>query len=183
MCTSPSHFGGTLVASSALVSVSLFLRAVLFFLLLPGTVVVLVPWLLVDSGRWRTDLGAVRFAGVPLVAAGAVGLLWCIWDFAHRGRGTLAPVDPPRFIVRTGLYRLVRNPMYVSNLVTLIGVSVFFGSAAVLAWAGFMWVANHLFVVLYEEPALSAAFGADYEEYRRRVPRWAPKRPKEPWPA
>jgi protein-S-isoprenylcysteine O-methyltransferase Ste14 len=162
--------------SSSIASVVLLLRAVAFTVLLPGTVVVLVPMLLFDQGR-RFDIGYVRLGGVLPILAGGPTLLWCIWDFAHRGRGTLAPIDAPRFIVRSGPYRWVRNPMYVANLLILTGEAVLFESSPILVWAGAMALAFHLFVVLYEEPSLADRFGAGYEEYRRTVPRWWPRRP------
>jgi protein-S-isoprenylcysteine O-methyltransferase Ste14 len=175
ICRSLGRSRRTQVGSGVPRHLWLLFRAAFFTVLLPGTVVAFVPWLLVDSGRWRFDIGPIRFAGVFLIVLGVAGLLWCIWDFAHIGRGTLAPVDPPRFVVRSGLYERVRNPMYVANLVTLVGEGIVFESAAIFAWAAFMWVANHLFVVLYEEPTLTRSFGANYESYRRSVPRWVPK--------
>jgi protein-S-isoprenylcysteine O-methyltransferase Ste14 len=162
--------------SSPIGSVVLLLRAVAFTVLLPGTVVVLVPMLLFDQGG-RFDIGCLRLGGLLPILAGGPTLLWCIWDFAHRGRGTLAPIDPPQFIVRSGPYRWVRNPMYVADLLILIGEGVLFESLPILAWAGAMALAFHLFVVLYEEPSLANRFGAAYKEYRRTVPRWRPRRP------
>jgi protein-S-isoprenylcysteine O-methyltransferase Ste14 len=124
--------------------------------------------------EWRYEIGAYRAAGLVLIASGGLGLLWCVWDFARAGRGTLAPVDPPRFVVRGGLYGRVRNPMYVANLLTLTGEGIFFESAAIFAWAVLLLLANHLFVVFYEEPTLRRTFGDAYEEYCRSVPRWIP---------
>jgi protein-S-isoprenylcysteine O-methyltransferase Ste14 len=125
--------------------------------------------------EWPIALGSARFAGAPLIAVGGAGLLWCISDFARIGRGTLAPVDPPSCLVRRGLYAYVRNPMYVSVLVILAGETLLLESLAVLAWLGVAALAFHLFVLLYEEPALQRTFGADYEAYRRAVPRWVPR--------
>jgi protein-S-isoprenylcysteine O-methyltransferase Ste14 len=155
-----------------------WLRSALFTLVLPGSVLIWVPWWLLASADETLDLGAVRWLGVALVAVGASGLLWCIWEFAHTGRGTLAPVDPPRFMVRSGLYRYVRNPMYVSVLTTLVGEVLLFGSLRVLVWTAVVAMAVHLFVIGYEEPALRAEFGDDYEAYCRAVPRWLPRRPR-----
>jgi protein-S-isoprenylcysteine O-methyltransferase Ste14 len=155
----------------------LVLRAVLFTLLLPGTVLILIPWLLLrgqpSPNVWIADPSGV--VGFVLMAAGAAVLLYCIRDFAVSGRGTLAPVDPPRKLVRVGLYRHVRNPMYVGAVLVLVGEALFFESEILGFYFAIMALSYHLFVVLYEEPHLQAAFGADYERYRAAVPRWIPR--------
>jgi len=155
---------------------TLALRAALAAAALPGTGTVLVPWLLLRGGGGDLPIGPIRFVALVPLALGAAGLVWCIVDFARLGRGTLAPVDPPRFVVRGGLYRYVRNPMYVCVMGILASEAVLFESRAVLAWAALAAVVFHLFVVLYEEPTLRATFGEDYEAYRQSVPRWLPRR-------
>src|SRR5438552_14895839 len=94
----------------------LLLRSIFFTFLLPGTVTVLIPYWIISSrdGGNLSNHPAIRYFGVPLTAIGAAGLLWCISDFFLKGRGTLAPVDPPKDLVVRGLYSYVRNPMYVS---------------------------------------------------------------------
>jgi protein-S-isoprenylcysteine O-methyltransferase Ste14 len=144
-------------------------------LVLPGTVLIWVPLWLSTLAGGRGDVGAARFLGLLPLVIGAAGLLWCIWDFARKGKGTLAPIDPPRFVVRSGLYRVVRNPMYVSVLTVLVGEAIVFGSRWLAAWAAVVAVAVHGFVVGYEEPTLRQQFGADYETYCRAVPRWIPR--------
>jgi protein-S-isoprenylcysteine O-methyltransferase Ste14 len=91
------------------------------------------------------------------------------------GRGTLAPIDPPRHLVRVGLYRHVRNPMYVGALLVLVGEALFFESERLGFYAAIMALVYHLFVVLYEEPRLRDLFSEEYENYRRAVPRWIPR--------
>src|SRR5262245_28772897 len=100
----------------------LFWRALTAFLLLPGVVAFVVPWLL------RPDNATVHTLGLFVVAGGAVMLLWCVRDFYVAGRGTLAPWAPPQRLVIVGLYRVSRNPMYVSVLVILIGWAMTFSS-------------------------------------------------------
>jgi protein-S-isoprenylcysteine O-methyltransferase Ste14 len=157
------------------------LRAALFALLLPGTVLVGMPLWLWSLDGPAADLGlAAQVVGVPLLVVGVAALAWCIWDFAQRGRGTLAPVDPPRFVVRSGLYRVVRNPMYVAVLTTLAGEALVAGHLLIAGWALAVAAAVHTFVVLYEEPALRQQFGGDYLAYCDAVPRWLPRRPREP---
>lgn len=166
-------------AERALETVSMLaLRATLAAAALPGTVAFLVPWLLARSERSAFEPGALRWVGAPVLALGLAGLLWCITDFARVGRGTLAPVDPPRFVVRAGLYRFVRNPMYLCVLSIIGAESLLYGSGAVATYGLLVALAFHAFVVLYEEPTLQSMFGADYEAYLRSVPRWIPRLPR-----
>jgi protein-S-isoprenylcysteine O-methyltransferase Ste14 len=153
----------------------LYVRAVIA-LALPALADVGVPaWLLSFPGG-RVDIGATRLVGVPFLVAGC----WLLLDsvlvrFAHEGRGTLAPIDPPRFVVRGGAYRVVRNPMYLANVAIVVGSGLLFQSWFVFVWAAILFVAFHLFVITYEEPTLTRLFGDDYETYRRRVGRWIPQ--------
>ena len=153
----------------------LWLRALFFVLLMPGVIGYALPiWIGSVSGRPQVALRAAAL--VPLVV-GTGALLWCVRDFAVRGRGTLAPIDPPTELVAVGLYRWVRNPMYVGVVTTLLGHALWSGSAWLLLYAALVASAFHLFVVLYEEPALGRRFGESYRRYRDAVPRWIPRRP------
>jgi protein-S-isoprenylcysteine O-methyltransferase Ste14 len=155
----------------------LLLRSVFFTFILPGTITVLLPYWLVSStgagvfSKYR----ALSYLGVPLILIGAAGLLWCIWGFFSEGRGTLAPVDPPKHLVVRGFYRYVRNPMYVSVMTILLGESVLFMSVPVLIEAGVFIILAHTFVTCYEEPALRRRFGESYERYSQTVGRWIPR--------
>ncbi len=154
----------------------LYLRATVA-LVLPVVVDVVAPAMLLAATGGRFDAGAARFLGLPLVVAGSWLLLDSVFlRFAHEGRGTLAPVDPPRFVVRGGAYRVIRNPMYVANVAIITGTGLLFGSWPLLLWGAVMLTAFHLFVVTYEEPTLRRSFGADYEEYCRTAGRWLPTR-------
>jgi protein-S-isoprenylcysteine O-methyltransferase Ste14 len=155
----------------------LALRALFFAILIPGTTVVLIPSLLLrrEERTGPFTFQPLRLQGLVLLVGGAAALFWCIRDFAVSGRGTLAPVDPPRKLVRVGLYRHVRNPMYLAVLVTLFGEALFFGSRTLAIYAGVVWLVFHAFVRLYEEPRLRELFGADYDAYRALVPRWIPR--------
>jgi protein-S-isoprenylcysteine O-methyltransferase Ste14 len=117
---------------------------------------------------WTWPLGVVvLMAGVPLA-------LTCMALFAIRGKGTPAPFDPPRTFVAFGPYRAVRNPMYVGGWLTIVGFALIARSSSVLVFS-FAWLLLiHLFVIRYEEPALTAKFGATYDRYRSTVPRWIP---------
>ncbi len=157
----------------------LFLRSLFFAVLLPGTVAVLIPWRIVSRGSTAPlrDVAAMRYLAFVPMALGAAILLRCIWEFAAKGRGTLAPIDPPRHLVVSGLYRYVRNPMYVGVLTLLLGEAVLFWSVALLEYAAVLFVIVNLFVIFYEEPALRRRFGDSYERYRRAVHRWLPGKP------
>lgn len=156
----------------------LILRSIFFTFLLPGTVTVFIPYLLVSDGRIDQPEGQAPwgYLGLLPMGIGAGILFWCIWDFAVAGRGTLAPVDPPKHLVARGLYRYVRNPMYVGVVSILLGESLFFRSLSLLGYAIAFFIFAHLSVVLYEEPALLRKFGEPYEDYRHRVHRWWPRR-------
>ncbi len=153
----------------------LALRSIFFTVLLPGTVVVWIPRMLLARDSARAGPGPLRWVGIPLMAAGAAVILTCIVDFARRGRGTLAPVDPPRKLVTAGLYRYVRNPMYVGVVTTLAAEALFFGSRSLAIYAAAAWLVFHVWVLVYEEPHLESAFGEEYAHYRAAVPRWIPR--------
>jgi protein-S-isoprenylcysteine O-methyltransferase Ste14 len=152
-------------------NVFLLLRILVFTLIVPATVVIYVPAQLARS----PGPPAVAVAGGLVMGAGLLLVVWCFFDFAARGRGTPAPWDPPQHLVTNGPYRHVRNPIYVGVLSILLGEAVFFGSVALLAWAGVTALGFHLVVVLYEEPGLRDRFGSEYERYLADVPRWLPR--------
>ena len=155
------------------------IKTVLFTILVPGTAMVLVPYLLLawDIRMFSFEIGAVRFVGLLPILLGAVTYLWCAWDFTFTGRGTPAPIDPPKQLVVKGLYRYVRNPMYVGLTLILLGEAFLFESAVLILYAGFLLGCAHLFVVYYEEPTLRRLFGTSYESYCKTVPRWIPGLP------
>src|SRR5689334_18911314 len=157
------------------------LGSVLFLVLAPGTVAGLLPWWI--SG-WRSESPVgwwlpLRAVGVVLVAAGAIVLLDSFARFALKGLGTPAPVFPTRHLVVTGLYRFVRNPMYVAVVALIIGQGFVLGNLRILEYGALIWFAFHLFVLAYEEPTLRASFGPEYEQFCAAVPRWIPR--LHPW--
>jgi protein-S-isoprenylcysteine O-methyltransferase Ste14 len=125
-------------------------------------------------GGARVNTGALAYLAFIMWPLGILGVLWCFWDFTYRGRGTPLPTDPPKELVVSGLYQHVRNPIYVSVITILMGHFVWFGSLALLVYTGLAFVGTHLFVTLYEEPALRKRFGGTYDEYLTKVPRWIP---------
>jgi protein-S-isoprenylcysteine O-methyltransferase Ste14 len=153
-----------------------FVRAVTYAALFIGFVLIYLPARLLSwTGMVRpAAIEAPQVAGMVLGAAGAAVALWCIFTFATTGRGTPAPFDPPRRLVIQGPYRFVRNPMYIGAGLALAGAALFYQSWPLLGYAGFFFVATHLFVLGYEEPTLRHSFGQEYEVYCRQVRRWWP---------
>jgi protein-S-isoprenylcysteine O-methyltransferase Ste14 len=154
--------------------VALALRALLFLILLPGTVAGYIPLRIVATRRvgLSVDLSAGSIAATCLIILGVYVLLRCVWDFFAFGRGTLAPLDPPKHLVVKGLYRFTRNPMYNGVLAVLLGEAWLFRSTSLLQYAAAVFVGFNVFVLVYEEPALESQFGESYRAYRRAVPRW-----------
>ena len=154
----------------------LALRSLLWTMLLPGLVAGYIPWRFYGLARVQLDVtDPLDLLGLLLLVAGAALLATCIWEFATRGRGTLSPVDPPKELVVQGLYRYVRNPMYVAVTALIAGQGLLFGSVTVLEYGAILWAGFFLFVVAYEEPALGEQFADEYKRYRANVRRWLPR--------
>jgi protein-S-isoprenylcysteine O-methyltransferase Ste14 len=151
-----------------------YLKSLLFLLLAPGILGGVIPLTLLQSGP-QLQTGPFAYLAFPIWLIGVSILLWCFWDFAHKGLGTPMPIDPPKKVIVTGLYRYVRNPMYVGVLTVILGHFLWFGYWIILGYAGIFFLVVHSFVTLYEEPDLRKRFGAGYEEYLREVPRWIPR--------
>ena len=154
----------------------LALRSLLWTVLLPGVVAGYVPWRYFGVRSAQPRLAnPVHVLGMVLIVAGVVLLAACIWEFFKRGRGTLSPVEPPRELVVQGLYRYVRNPMYLSVSAIVLGEVLITGSRDLLVYWLIFFIAANLFVMFYEEPNLRARFGESYVRYTQRVGRWLPR--------
>lgn len=150
------------------------LGSAIFFLVAPGAVAGLAPFLMtkwVRVSEWPTS---VRLGGATLIIVGIASLVESFVRFVVQGRGTPAPVAPPTRLVVSGQYRHVRNPMYVALVAIVAGQGAWLGSSALLLYAGVLWGLFHLRVVTYEEPVLARQFGEAYDEYRQGVRRWIP---------
>jgi protein-S-isoprenylcysteine O-methyltransferase Ste14 len=146
----------------------------IFLVLAPGTVAGLVPWWI---SRWRFELHSLALeivGGLP-IALGGLALLDSFTRFAIKGLGTPAPVFPTKHLVVTGLYRYVRNPMYVAVVALIFGQALIFVNVRLLEYGALIWLVFHLFVIGYEEPKLRASFGAEYEAFCHAVSRWIPR--------
>jgi len=159
------------------VRVAAIVGSAIFLVVAPGFVAGIAPWWI--SG-WRMEapffgIALLRFAGGALLSVGIIGLLDSFARFALQGLGTPAPVFPTQHLVISGLYRYVRNPMYVAVVSAIFGQGLIFGDVRLLEYGGLVWLLIHLFVVFYEEPTLTKSFGTEYQIYRRSVPRWIPR--------
>jgi protein-S-isoprenylcysteine O-methyltransferase Ste14 len=153
----------------------------LFLLLAPGTVAGLVPWWIT---RWRMQPPLLGFSGIRVIGAvmitgGIAVVLDSFARFALQGLGTPAPILPTRHLVVSGLYRYVRNPMYVGVLGIILGQGLLFAEGRLFAYGVLLGLGVHVFVIGYEEPTLRRSFGSEYEAFRDNVPRWIPR--LSPW--
>jgi len=158
-------------------SIGLALRSILWAALLPGLFAGFVPMRFFGLARVHVSLtNPVQLLALLAIGVGAALLVTCIWEFASSGRGTLSPVDPPRELVVRGLYRYVRNPMYLSVTMIVMGEVLLTRSRPLLVYWAIWFAAVNLFVIGYEEPTLRRRFGESYERYTRDVGRWLPRR-------
>jgi protein-S-isoprenylcysteine O-methyltransferase Ste14 len=136
-----------------------------------------VPWLLTG---WNADEqpAALKVLGVLVLIAGAALVVETTTRFALQGRGTPAPWAPPERFVERGSYRYVRSPMYLGVILLVVGQGLLLGREILFLWAAVAWLIFTSFLAFYEEPELRRRFGADYDDYRRRVRRWIPTRPR-----
>jgi protein-S-isoprenylcysteine O-methyltransferase Ste14 len=152
-------------------------RAITYATLFIGFLLIFLPGQVLErSGIVRpTNIGLLEVLGILVGIAGTALAIWCILTFAVIGRGTPAPFDPPRRLVIAGPYRYVRNPMYLGASFALLGAAIFYRSGALALYTAAFLVITHLFVLVYEEPALTRTFGEAYQEYRIAVHRWFPR--------
>ena len=148
----------------------MLIRALFSFLMLPGVIAFLIPITFV----YYAGIRDFQWAGTLVVLSGIWLLVWCVRDFYKAGKGTLAPWEPPQKMVVVGLYRYVRNPMYVGVLILVTGWSILFHSLILLVYTGILFSAFHISILTYEEPWLYQMFGEEWLSYKCRVPRWIP---------
>lgn len=146
-----------------------------FFVIAPGSVAGLIPWLIT---HWRFGEGAsssVSIAGGMIIVLSLALLIECFARFALKGSGTPAPIAPTKELVVSGAYARVRNPMYVAVSGLIFGQALMFASAALIAYGVAIWFAFMMFVIYYEEPRLKRQFPDSYPAYFENVPRWRPR--------
>ena len=147
--------------------------------LFPGTVVVYIPYQLLKpySAPELASLSLAQYSSMLLLAIGIAILLKSIWSFAYVGKGTLAPFDETQKLIVVGLYRYVRNPMYVGVMLILLAESWFFWSSTLLSYTGFCFVVANILIIGYEENRLRHKYGDEFRQYCKHVGRWIPGKP------
>jgi protein-S-isoprenylcysteine O-methyltransferase Ste14 len=148
-------------------------KLLLFLIFSTGSLMVILPYFLLHAQFHHSiDLGWWRLAGLIPILTGLPIFLWCVWDFAVTGQGTPSPLDPPKFLVKKGLYRYSRNPMYTGIMLMLTGEAIYLQSFTLLIYTVIVFAVLYLFTVWYEEPTLTKLFPDSYPDYCRRTPRW-----------
>jgi protein-S-isoprenylcysteine O-methyltransferase Ste14 len=153
------------------------LGSALFFVIAPLMLAGFIPWW-VTQWEFRPalfGLDPTRGLGGILIVAGAPGIVDSFARFALDGLGTPAPIAPPQKLVVTGLYRYVRNPIYIAVVAVILGQALLFGDLRLLGYGALLWLFFHAWVVMIEEPSLKQTFDAEYERFRSNVPRWIPR--------
>jgi protein-S-isoprenylcysteine O-methyltransferase Ste14 len=153
------------------------LGTLLFLVVAPGTIAGLVPLALSEWHQLPAFLGvdSLRWLGVALIVGGIPVLLESFARFALQGLGTPAPIYPTERLIVTGLYRFVRNPMYLGVAAVIFGQALWLGDVRVLVYGAIVCLGFHVFVLAYEEPALRRRYGAQFDDYCRAVRRWLPR--------
>ncbi|MCY4129235.1 MAG: isoprenylcysteine carboxylmethyltransferase family protein [Gammaproteobacteria bacterium] len=157
------------------------LGSILFFFVAPFVVAGVLPFLLFGWSIKQPFFGLfdTTIVGIAAILIGLGCLLECFSRFALEGRGTPAPVAQTEILVASGLYRFVRNPMYVAVLTIVLGEGLLFSNGLLFAYGVSLWMVFHLFIRFYEEPQLEKRFGNSYDTYRKHVRRWWPR--LSPW--
>ena len=153
------------------------LGSALFFVVAPLVLAGYVPWWMThwQFGPAFFGLELTRAIGLMLIIAGVPGVVDSFARFALQGLGTPAPIAPTQKLVVTGLYRYVRNPIYVGVVAVIFGQALLFADQRLLSYAALLWLFFHVWVLVIEEPTLKETFGAQYEDFRANVPRWVPR--------
>ena len=151
------------------------LKTILYMGSLHGFFTFYFPYQLAMLNASSFDFGISRYLPFPLWLLGTAIIIWCSIDMIQKGKGTPAHLDPPKKLIVNGLYRYVRNPIYLGALLVLLGYILWFGSGLIVIYFLMFLMAYQILITLIEEPILRNTFGQDYEEYCRRVPRWIPR--------
>lgn len=153
-----------------------FLGTLLYLLLLLPFFLVWIPYRILSSPEhiYHFDIGVFRLFGLIFIALGVVIYVLCSGSFVFIGKGTPIPFTPTKELIVTGLFRFVRNPLYISGVLVLTGEAILFQSMGIIIYCMVMFGIFNVHVFM-EEMLLADKFGAAYEQYRNSVPRWIPR--------
>ena len=150
------------------------LKTLLYMGTLHGFFTYYFPFQLSSRDKPFFYLGNFHFLAIPFWVFGVVIIVQCSIDIIRRGRGTPAHLDPPQSLMINGWYRRVRNPIYLGAVIAQVGYILWFGSGLAILYVVLFFLAFHFLIVVIEEPILRNTFGAAYDEYCQKVPRWIP---------
>jgi protein-S-isoprenylcysteine O-methyltransferase Ste14 len=155
----------------------LSLKSAAATIVVPGGACVLIPYFILTGlhTSLTPSLGLLQLIAIPIFVVGVWMVLWVSTTFVRQGKGTPIPIEPPTRLVVSGLYRYVRNPMYVGAILIIFAEVIYFGSFWLALYGAGLWALLHNFMILFEEPQLKRRFGADYQRYLSEVPRWIPR--------
>jgi protein-S-isoprenylcysteine O-methyltransferase Ste14 len=155
----------------------LALKSAVATIVVPGIACVLIPFYIINRAQisLTPPPGILQVLAILIASFGTCMIVWVSTAFVRQGKGTPIPIDPPTRFIITGLYRYVRNPMYVGAVLIVLAEAVYFQYAWLVLYAIGLWAVLHIALVIFEEPQLKKRFGADYEQYLKSVPRWIPK--------
>lgn len=153
------------------------LGTVLFLFLILPLFLVWIPYIILSTPNHDVlfDIGVIRYFGLFPIITGVVIYLWCSYNFVFFGKGTPIHFTSTKKLVVTGLYRFVRNPMYIGALLIIIGEALYFQSMILIVYAIISFGALNIFLCFFEEPYLSDKFGDNYDRYKKSVRRWIPR--------
>jgi protein-S-isoprenylcysteine O-methyltransferase Ste14 len=151
------------------------LKTILYMGMMHGFFTYYFPYQIATRDFLILNTNILAYFAIPLYIIGTIIIVWCSVDMVKRGFGTPAHLDPPKKLIITGLYRYVRNPIYLGALFVLLGYILWFGSGLMILYFLFFVLAYQILITLIEEPILKNTFGKEYEEYCQKVPRWIPR--------
>jgi len=151
------------------------LKTILYMGGMHGFFTVYFPFQLASHDEPFADFAWFKYSAILFWTLGAWIVIHCSVDIIRRGGGTPAHLDPPKQLLSAGIYRHVRNPIYLGALIVQMGYIIWFGSALAIVYTVLFFLAFHFLIIVVEEPILRNTFGAAYEDYQKRVPRWVPK--------
>jgi len=155
------------------------IETIIATIMVPGVAVAYLPYLILSGSDigWPPGIGFLQLFSIFGITIGLGMVCWVSYAFVSTGKGTPIPVDPPTHFVVSGIFRYVRNPMYFGALLILVSEALFFSSKWLVLYASFLWLALHIFIVVFEEPQLAKRFGESYRAYLVSTPRWLPRIP------